>query len=319
MAYTDSKLIKHTYLSPNCYNGRIDINGVTVHCVVGHGTWNGVGEWFSRPSTMASSNYFVDDNGDATLIVHEKDGSWCTSSYNNDMHKVTIEVASDSTTPYAFKEKAYLGVVKLVADIYKRNGIKKAIFTGDKSGNITCHRWFKNKECPGNWFYAKLTSGDFCKRVNAILENGEEKVEELKQVAGKRKNEYGLKYKGHCQSLGWCNDVYDGQTCGTVGFGKRLEAINIDAPDDVNLKIKAHIQRKGWQKYEGNNITIGTTGEGLRLEAFEIEAEGLPEGKRLYYQAHVQTLGWTDVTEGGFPVGTIGQSLRIEAVRMWVE
>lgn len=317
MAYTNSGLVKHTYLSPNHYKGRNCINGVTVHCVVGHGTWQGVGEWFSRVSTQASCNYFVDDNGDVTLIVPEENGSWCTSNYNNDMNKVTIEVASDKTTPYAFTEKAYLGVVKLVADIYKRNGIKKATFTGNTNGNITCHRWFKNKECPGNHFYEKLTNGDFCKRVNALLNGGSE-MDTPKQVPGKTANDENLQYRAHVQSLGWLDPVRDGQCAGTCGYEKRLEAINITMPGDESciIKCKAHVQRKGWITYEGHDITIGTTGEGLRLEALEMHAEGLPEGKKLMYQVHVQSLGWMDWADDGFPTGTMNQSKRIEAIRM---
>ena len=317
MGYTNSSLVKHTYLSPNYYNGRNGITGVTVHCVVGHGTWQGVGEWFSRPSTNASCNYFVDDNGDVTLIVPEKNGSWCTSSYSNDMSKITIEVASDGTTPYAFTEKAYLGVVKLVADIYKRNGIKKATWNADKNhpGNISVHRWFKNKECPGNWFYGKLQSGDFCKRVNEILDGGSE-VETATQKPGTPVNNEGLKYKAHCQSIGWCDEVHDGQTAGTVGYGKRLEALNVKMPGDAKLKVKAHVQREGWKQYEGNEVLIGTTGKSLRLEAVEMHAEGLPEGKKLMYQVHVQGIGWMDWTDDGYPTGTMNQSKRIEAIRM---
>ena len=60
------------------------------------------------------------------MYCEEKDRSWCTSSGANDNRAITIEVASDAKEPYAVNDTAYAALIKLVADICKRNGIKKA-------------------------------------------------------------------------------------------------------------------------------------------------------------------------------------------------
>ena len=168
MAYTNSKLVSYKKLSPN-HSGRRkhSIDRISPHCVVGQCTAEGLGSWFARSSTEASSNYGIDKDGRVGLYVEEKNRSWCTSSAANDNRAVTIECASDTREPYAMNSKVYNTLVKLCVDICKRNGKKKLIWFGDKTKSlnydpksdemvITVHRWFANKSCPGNWLYSRL-------------------------------------------------------------------------------------------------------------------------------------------------------------------
>ena len=129
---------------------------------------------FSLSSTGASSNYGIGYDGRVGLYVEEKDRSWCSSSYSNDNRAVTIEVASDTTHPYAVRDAAYESLIKLVVDICKRNNIKELKWKADKSligqvdkQNMTVHRWFANKACPGDYLYKR--HGDIAKRVNELL------------------------------------------------------------------------------------------------------------------------------------------------------
>lgn len=94
------------------------------------------------------------------MCVEEKDRSWCSSSGSNDHRAITIEVASDTTHPYAVKEAAYKGLIDLLVDICRRNGIKELKWKADKNligkpdqQNMTVHRWFANKACPGDYLY----------------------------------------------------------------------------------------------------------------------------------------------------------------------
>lgn len=63
MAYTNSSLVAYTKLSPNhsCQRTRA-IDRITPHCVVGQCTAEGLGDWFYKSSTQASSNYGIDKN-----------------------------------------------------------------------------------------------------------------------------------------------------------------------------------------------------------------------------------------------------------------
>lgn len=175
MGYTNSKLVNHTHLSPNRYNGRNCIDTITIHCVVGQCSVESLGNIFASASREASSNYGVGYDGRIGLYVEEKNASWCSSSYSNDNRAITIEVASDTYDPYAVTEKAYNALIKLVADICKRNGIKQLKWSTNKSDrmnhrngcNMTVHRDYANKSCPGDYLYNRM--GDIAKKVNALL------------------------------------------------------------------------------------------------------------------------------------------------------
>lgn len=186
MGYSNSSLVAYTLLSPNHSGLRTEqIDRILPHCVVGQCTAEGLGDWFHKSSTQASSNYGIDRNGRVGLYVEEKNRSWCTSSNANDQRAVTIECASDTVEPYTMYETVYAKLIELCVDICKRNGKKKLLWFGDKDKSlnyepkddemlITVHRWFANKSCPGNWLYARL--GDLAAKVTAQLGGGNEEV-----------------------------------------------------------------------------------------------------------------------------------------------
>ena len=158
---SNSSLVNCTVLSPNHSGARThSIDTITPHCVVGQLSAEAIGGCF--PSGRgASCNYGIGKDGRVVLVVDEGNRSWCTSSNANDQRAVTIEVASDSSEPYAFTAAAYNKLVALCTDICKRNGKKRLIWFGDKSKTLsynpskdemvlTVHRWFANKSCPGN-------------------------------------------------------------------------------------------------------------------------------------------------------------------------
>ena len=180
MGYTNSSMVVYTKLSPNHSGQRThSIDRITPHCVVGQCTAESLGDWFMNTGVEASSNYGIDKNGRVGMYVEEKNRSWCSSSNANDQRAITIECASDTTEPYAFKDVVYQTLIKLCTDICKRNGKNKLIWFGDKdktlnyepkSGEmiLTVHRWFANKSCPGNWLYSRMD--DLAEKVTAALD-----------------------------------------------------------------------------------------------------------------------------------------------------
>ncbi len=175
----NSSMVVYTKLSPNHSGQRaMVIDRITPHCVVGQCTAEGLGDWFAKSSTQASSNYGIDKDGRVGMYVEEKNRSWCSSSGANDQRAVTIECASDAKEPYAFRDIVYQRLIELCADICKRNGKKVLIWFGDKQKTLnyqpksdemilTVHRWFANKSCPGDWMYARM--GDLAEKVTAAL------------------------------------------------------------------------------------------------------------------------------------------------------
>ena len=179
MAYTNSKMVVFTKLSPNHSGQRThSIDRISPHCVVGQVTAESLGGLFAKASYKASSNYGIDKDGRVGLYVEEKNRSWCTSSNSNDQRAVTIECASDTCSPYRMNDVVYETLIELCTDICRRNGKKKLLWFGDKNKSlnyspapdemiITVHRWFANKSCPGDWLYSRL--GNLARKVTENL------------------------------------------------------------------------------------------------------------------------------------------------------
>lgn len=190
---SNSPLVTYTNISSNKTSPRNHaIDTITIHCIVAQWTAKQGCDYFATTERQSSANYVVGKDGSIGLSVDEADRAWTTggtdkngnpirvngiSGSNNDHRAITIEVASDTTHPYAVTDAAYEALIKLVADICKRNNIKQLLWKGDKSlvgqvdkQNMTVHRWFANKACPGDYLYER--HGDIAAKVNAILNGG---------------------------------------------------------------------------------------------------------------------------------------------------
>ena len=161
---SNSPLVNYTKISPNKSSPRNHkIDTVTIHCVVGQCSVETLGNVFAPASQQASSNYGIGYDGRIGMYVEEKDRSWCSSNAANDNRAITIEVASDTKEPYAVNAKAYAALIDLLVDICKRNGIKELVWSTNKADrvnhkngcNMTVHRDYANKSCPGTYLYER--------------------------------------------------------------------------------------------------------------------------------------------------------------------
>lgn len=161
---SNSPLVSYTKISPNKSSPRNHkIDTVTIHCVAGQCSVETLGNIFAPASRQASSNYGVGVDGRIGMYVEEKDRSWCSSNAANDNRAITIEVASDTKEPYAVNAKAYAALIDLLVDICKRNGIKELVWSTNKADrvnhkngcNMTVHRDYANKSCPGTYLYER--------------------------------------------------------------------------------------------------------------------------------------------------------------------
>lgn len=161
---SNSPLVNYTKISPNKSSPRNHkIDTVTIHCVVGQCSVETLSNVFAPASRQASSNYGIGYDGRIGMYVEEKDRSWCSSNAANDNRAITIEVASDTKEPYAVNAKAYAALIDLLVDICKRNGIKELVWSTNKADrvnhkngcNMTVHRDYANKSCPGTYLYER--------------------------------------------------------------------------------------------------------------------------------------------------------------------
>lgn len=171
---SNSPLVNYTKISPNSSNPRNKpITKITIHHVAGNLTVEQVGDIFATKERKASSNYGVDNHGRVGMYVEEKNRAWTSSSSENDNQAVTIEVANITGAPdWKVSDIALNKTIDLCVDICKRNNIKRLNFTGDKTGNLTMHKWFAATACPGPYLESKFPyiANEVNKRLNAGAE-----------------------------------------------------------------------------------------------------------------------------------------------------
>ena len=190
---SNSPLVTYTRLSSNCNQPRNHaIDTVTIHCTAGQGTAQAILSLPSftnyDPEKGYSCNYAVGKDGSIGLCVEEANRSWCSSSGANDHRAITIEVSSDSFPPYKVTEQALAALIDLLADVCQRNGIQKLVWSDKKEDrvshrngcNMTCHRDFAAKACPGDYLYG--LEGDIAAAVNKRLEEKPMTAEEAKTI-----------------------------------------------------------------------------------------------------------------------------------------
>ena len=177
---SNSALICYTKLSPNHSGNRTHaIDTISIHCMAGNLSVESCGALFANSSRQASSNYGIGSDGRIALYVPEAYRSWCTSSRANDQRAITIEVANNGGAPdWPVSDKAYQALLNLVEDICQRNSIKKLVWSTVKNNrvnhvggcNMTVHRDYAAKACPGDYLYDR--HGSIAAEINKHLGGG---------------------------------------------------------------------------------------------------------------------------------------------------
>ncbi len=304
MAFTNSPLVNYTKISPNkTANRKHAIDTITIHCVVGQCSVETIGNVFAPISRQASSNYGIGPDGRIGMYVEEKDRSWCSSNASNDNRAITIEVASDRTHPYAITDAAYKALVKLCADICKRNGIPELRWKADKSligqidkQNMTVHRWFANKSCPGDYIYSRL--GQIASEVNVIL--GTSKPASTPVVKPTTSvNKINVIHQVCTKKNGWLPEVKNYNTLNTNGYsgalGNPMVAFRAKATTGV-LEYRAHAKGGrwfGWRKnYDIDSAGDSFAGDGKTpIDGLQFRIVGV-QGKHVRYRVHAIKKGW---------------------------
>ena len=192
---SNSPLVDFTCISPNSSNPRKGkIQKITIHHTAGKISVEGLGNTFKPKSRGASSNYGVDSDGRVGLYVEEKNRAWTSSSPANDHVAVTIEVSNDGGSNWHVSDKALSKTIELCADICKRNGIEKLIFTGDKNGNLTMHKYFAATGCPGPYLESKFPY--IAEEVNKILAGNKKEAAKPKELTSVNDIVWELHHRG---------------------------------------------------------------------------------------------------------------------------
>lgn len=174
---SNSPLVNYTKISPNSSARGAKIDTITIHHMAGNLSVEACANVFQDTSRQASSNYGVGTDGRIGLYVPENRRAWTSSNRDNDNRAVTIEVANNGGAPnWPVSDKALQATIDLCVDICQRNGIARLNYTGNKTGNLTMHKWFTNTLCPGPYLSGKFQY--IADQVNARLGSVEQPKQE---------------------------------------------------------------------------------------------------------------------------------------------
>ena len=176
--------------------------------------------------------------------------------------------------------------------------------------------WAKNGAPAGNEGYNKKIEA-----VQVQLVNKDENAPGTEENPFmQREIETSVVYCAHVQDIGWQSEVKDGETAGTVGKSKRLEAFKISLEDqnvDGSIQYRAHVQDIGWQSYVNADEIAGTVGRKKAVEAIRIKLTGeLAEKYDIYYRVHSANFGWLGWAKNGESAGSQGYSRQAEALEI---
>ena len=250
-------------------------------------------------------------------VTEKSDGATCTEA-GKITYTATVTFEGKDYTGTKTEEVAALGHDYKVSE---KDGWK---WTADKEKGYTAVATFVCSRCKdSNDVTADVVKEDKNSQIiyTATAKYTDETGKEFTATATKS-TKMSVSYIVHGQDYGWEEGwKKDGQTSGTVGRAKRLEAIEIKLPDGVSgssIEYRTHIQDIGWEKnWSKNGEKSGTEGQCKRLEAIQIKLSGdVAENYDVYYRVHVQDYGWLAWAKNGESSGTEGYAKRLEAIEV---
>jgi len=125
-----------------------------------------------------------------------------------------------------------------------------------------------------------------------------------------------VSYSVHMQGVGWAGYSSNGETAGTTGQSRRIEAIKVRVSSG-SIRYATHVQGTGWTDWSEDDAESGTTGQSKRIEAIKVELTGsLAQQYDVRYRVHMAGIGWGGWSSNGEEAGTTGQSRQMEAIEI---
>ena len=159
--------------------GHDKISEICIHYICGDITIESLGNIWKKVGRKGSSNYGIGSDGRIACYVDENDIAWCNSNWDSNCRSASIETANlpdSSVTEYALNS-----LIRLVADIAKRNGMGKLV----KGKNLTWHSMYTSTSCPGAYLLSKI---DYIAEQANILngqESGQSAIDQVLEAGSK--------------------------------------------------------------------------------------------------------------------------------------
>lgn len=181
------------------------ISQITIHHMAGVMKAKECAKIFQKKGRNGSANYGVGNGGAVGLYVDEANTAWADSDWASNCRTVSIEVSNSKTGgDWPVSDTAYKALVKLVADIAKRNGLGKLVV----GKNLRKHCDFAATACPGPYLKGKMDQ--LAKDANAINYPTTSSTSSTQKF--KKGDKIVIKAKGNATPDG------SGVSCGGVGW-----------------------------------------------------------------------------------------------------
>lgn len=129
------------------------ISEITIHHMAGVMTAEGCGREWQKVGRRGSSHYGIGNDGKIANYLDEGNTSWCNSHWASNCRAVTIETSNSARGgDWLVSDKALNSLIRLVADIAKRNGLGTLV----RGQNLTWHSMYAATDCPGNYLRSKI-------------------------------------------------------------------------------------------------------------------------------------------------------------------
>lgn len=139
------------------------ITKITVHHMAGVLSAERCGQIFQNPNRHGSSHYGIGLEGEIAVYVEEENTAWTDSDWESNIHSVTIENSNNQNGGnWSVSDATFDSLVKLCADIAKRNGLGKL----EVGKNLTWHSMYASTSCPGDYLRSKMQ--ELADKANAI-------------------------------------------------------------------------------------------------------------------------------------------------------
>ena len=209
------------------------IEAITIHHMAGRLTAEQCGRIFQAKGRYGSSHYGVGYDGSIANYVDEENTAWTNSNWDSNCKSVTIET-SDNDTSWYVNDTTLNSLIKLVADIAKRNSLGTLV----PGKNLTWHSMFTSTDCPGDYLRSKMQYiADEANKINNESTS----------------NEVNVYYMARTKKHGWLKEVknledYAGwENSPITGFAIRV--------DKGSVRYRVHI--KEIKDNNGNIIVKG--------------------------------------------------------------
>lgn len=251
------------------------ISEITIHHMAGIMSAEVCGKIFQQKGRNGSSHYGIGNDGKIGNYVDENDTAWTNSNWSANCRAVTIETSNNKRGgDWTVSDKALNSLIKLIADIAKRNKLGKLI----KGKNLTWHSMYTNTICPGNYLRSKL---DYI-------------INEANKING-----YGINktvsYRVYCNGH-WFDVAKDGQTAGNQK--DFISGLQIRTGVGCgNTKYRVHIKNGTWlsEVTKWDNTDNGYAGiKGQKIDAISLWTEN----GQFSYRVKTKKSGWLPWVNG---------------------